>query len=424
MTEIAKTIMGYLQMVKTKEDHKRAATLLWGFDTLVQTRETRRASNSGPTDTAAPVGARKQERAPTAPADSTIGSIPSSASPSDDEDEPHSFKEIAQPPMNGPTDTSQASAPMQNTSVSLTPSTDPVTQDQQRTQHDQVRSARSSRRSIQCPPRDPDLPEQTDIQTTLSKASQILCKALDLKSVVFLDTRFSTPTKNDGSFASDDRAAVLKQAGGQSDPDSHKLSRCLAHSVKTYGSDGPDLDDTVSPKLSKVLLDAMLHHYPTGTIFDFDVEDEDQNAQHSPAMESPGRILTKSETRLAISRAVPAFRHAVFLPLWSPSKGAWLAGGLGWTVRGQRVLDDHDLTYFSAYDATLMADIERLELVATDRAKSIFISTISHELRSPLHGILGTAELLRETNQDSGQLQMIDVIENCGQTLLDTVEHM
>jgi signal transduction histidine kinase len=62
--------------------------------------------------------------------------------------------------------------------------------------------------------------------------------------------------------------------------------------------------------------------------------------------------------------------------------------------------------------------------MAADQAKSDFISSISHELRSPLHGILASVEFLQDTGVDLFQNSMIDTIERCGRTLLDTIQHV
>jgi signal transduction histidine kinase len=59
-----------------------------------------------------------------------------------------------------------------------------------------------------------------------------------------------------------------------------------------------------------------------------------------------------------------------------------------------------------------------------DRAKGIFISNISHELRSPLHGILASAEFLSDTQVDPLQQTFIDTIDTCGRTLLDVINHV
>ncbi|RAL60377.1 hypothetical protein DID88_000153 [Monilinia fructigena] len=43
------------------------------------------------------------------------------------------------------------------------------------------------------------------------------------------------------------------------------------------------------------------------------------------------------------------------------------------------------------------------------------------ELRSPLHGILGSAELMSETNLDNGQFELCSTIETCGRVLQETL---
>ncbi|KAL9011808.1 MAG: hypothetical protein Q9173_003379 [Seirophora scorigena] len=71
-----------------------------------------------------------------------------------------------------------------------------------------------------------------------------------------------------------------------------------------------------------------------------------------------------------------------------------------------------------------MAEISRLASIYESRQKGDFIGSISHELRSPLHGILGSAEFLSETDFDAFQESLLDTISSCGRTLLDTIEHI
>ena len=71
-----------------------------------------------------------------------------------------------------------------------------------------------------------------------------------------------------------------------------------------------------------------------------------------------------------------------------------------------------------------MAEVAGLDMIAADRAKSDFISSISHELRSPLYGILASVEFLQDTAVDLFQNSMIDTIERCGRTLLDIIQYV
>ena len=59
-----------------------------------------------------------------------------------------------------------------------------------------------------------------------------------------------------------------------------------------------------------------------------------------------------------------------------------------------------------------------------DRAKALFISNISHELRSPLHGILASAEFLSDTPLDTLQRTFIDTIDSCARTLLEVINQV
>ncbi|THX20453.1 hypothetical protein D6D12_10378 [Aureobasidium pullulans] len=56
--------------------------------------------------------------------------------------------------------------------------------------------------------------------------------------------------------------------------------------------------------------------------------------------------------------------------------------------------------------------------------KSDFVSSLSHELRSPLHGCLAAAELLRETKLDATQTDLVTMVQACSSTLLYTLNHV
>jgi len=67
----------------------------------------------------------------------------------------------------------------------------------------------------------------------------------------------------------------------------------------------------------------------------------------------------------------------------------------------------------------LIDDLElaRDQADAADRAKTAFLGSISHELRTPMNGVLGAAQLLGGTSLDSKQLEYVGIIRESGAVL-------
>lgn len=58
---------------------------------------------------------------------------------------------------------------------------------------------------------------------------------------------------------------------------------------------------------------------------------------------------------------------------------------------------------------------------AANSAKSIFLSSMTHELRTPMNGVLGMTSLLQETNLDPEQRELVKTIRTSGDTLLTII---
>jgi signal transduction histidine kinase/CheY-like chemotaxis protein/GAF domain-containing protein len=131
---------------------------------------------------------------------------------------------------------------------------------------------------------------------------------------------------------------------------------------------------------------------------------------------APGKLL---------AAAFPGVRSLMVLGLWDPQRNQWRAGCVIWSCTPMRMFSNEgEMHYLTAFCDVIMAKLARLDVDVSNNIKSDFISSISHELRSPLHGILGTVEILSEQNVDHETSEMISQIDTCGRTLLDIVDHL
>jgi len=64
----------------------------------------------------------------------------------------------------------------------------------------------------------------------------------------------------------------------------------------------------------------------------------------------------------------------------------------------------------------------REEALAASKVKSEFLANTSHELRTPMNGIIGFAELLSDMNLTPKQQQFVDAIQSSGETLLSIID--
>jgi signal transduction histidine kinase/CheY-like chemotaxis protein len=75
---------------------------------------------------------------------------------------------------------------------------------------------------------------------------------------------------------------------------------------------------------------------------------------------------------------------------------------------------------FQDHQSHLIAELEtaRDRADAANEAKSAFLGVISHELRTPMNGVLGAAQLLSATRLDTTQRDYVSIVRNSGDSLL------
>lgn len=60
----------------------------------------------------------------------------------------------------------------------------------------------------------------------------------------------------------------------------------------------------------------------------------------------------------------------------------------------------------------------RDKALAADKAKSDFLTVMSHEMRTPLNGVMGVMQILQETELSADQRHLVNLAENSGEILL------
>lgn len=299
-----------------------------------------------------------------------------------------------------------------------------------------------------------------------SRAANILREAVEVEGCVFVDVTVGayalspdadtpapanadeTTGQQSSTSGSDDQTPPLQEA-----PD--VMSDILGFSTTDTSSiNGAQLSKDVG-KLPNHFIAKLLRRYPNGKIFNFDAVGERQPSDSSddegraagqpisiaassyngdgedkdgspplPKNRPPG-CFSRQREGLHIHRAFPGARSVAFFPMRNSKRDRWLAGGFIYTLVPTRVFSvEGELSFLRGFERVITAELLSLEQVQADRAKSDALGSLSHELRSPLHGVILGTELLNDTELSGFQGNTTHMIETCCRTLLDTIDHM
>jgi hypothetical protein len=184
-------------------------------------------------------------------------------------------------------------------------------------------------------------------------------------------------------------------------------------------------------QLEEKSLHSFLRRYPRGKLWTFDQDgcissSEDDILKPLQRTNTGGqskRKRAKSDAEAAILlKHFPGVRQLLFVPLWDSSRSRWLSANFTWSTEPTRILSKQsELAFLTAFGNTVMAECSRLDTEIADQKKGDFIGSISHELRSPLHGILASTEFLSEEVTGAFTRGLVETIDSCGRTLLDTI---
>nr|RBR02370.1 hypothetical protein FVER53263_09055 [Fusarium verticillioides] len=192
--------------------------------------------------------------------------------------------------------------------------------------------------------------------------------------------------------------------------------------------------------LPQALLARMIRQYPRGHVFNYDADGNllqeelpDDATRHLPNNNEWGNLHNRQDHRFRVQQreasilleTFPGARSIAFVPIWDLRKKRWSAGGFIHTYNIKRTFTiDLDLSYLRALGMLAAAEAFKLETLAADKAKTDALGSLSHELRSPLHGAVLSVELLNDTDLTIPQQNIVRTIETCCRTLSDTIDHL
>lgn len=82
---------------------------------------------------------------------------------------------------------------------------------------------------------------------------------------------------------------------------------------------------------------------------------------------------------------------------------------------------ERDRLYREACEAKRLAIEEKQKALGASNAKSTFLSQMTHELRTPMNGVLGMASLLSQTELCPKQRELVQMLQTSGDNLLTTI---
>jgi hypothetical protein len=293
--------------------------------------------------------------------------------------------------------------------------------------------------------------EMDENLNTFRRAAELLREALDVEEggggVVFLDT-MAARTKHRSSFnhVSSAGEASSSQESGKEEPGwrvsvqptqpksghlhaPHSRPAAILAQSHSPQQGRPDFSRPQFLPMSTAELSTLIKRHPRGKRFTFAhngvlvASSSDEQSAAADSFEVPKSKRTtasKTETDL-LKRSFPTARQIVFLPLWDSTTSRWSAC-FGYNCCDFRNFSHNpEFLYCIAFSNCVITEISRLATVIADQQKSDFIGSISHEFRSPLHGILASCEFLGDTDCTTFQRSLVDTADGCARTLLDTI---
>lgn len=306
-----------------------------------------------------------------------------------------------------------------------------------------------------------DKSDKEEIHKSLlfSRASNIIRESFEVEGCIFFDVTVGSYRSPPVAIKPDNPAATSssdEQVSASPTEDPDVSCGILGFSTSKNSSINARKVTQQGWNLPKRFLAKLLRRYPGGKIFNFDASGElqssdssegDRSAVNSADDELVSPVSGERGTAMAtasddkpkprdkqshrlmegnmIYKAFKGARSVMFVPMWDLKRERWFAGGFAFTFTAPRVFTvENELSPFKAFANVMAAEFYSIETAQTSQAISDALGSLSHELRSPLHGVILATELLNDTNVTVFQGNAIHTIETCCRTLLDTIDHL
>lgn len=289
---------------------------------------------------------------------------------------------------------------------------------------------------------------QSAQRSLFSRAANIIRESIEIEGALFLDAQIESYGGLVSPVDGDNRPQSDGSSGDESimsNDSEHKQEFCRVLGFSTSQSSSINGDEASEEHASvpDTFLERVLRRYPGGQVFNFNedgsslwsVSDSEEGEPVSLGRTAPskgrraGPIPMNGRPRRGdcefIKRMFPGARSVALIPLWDSHKARWFAGGFVWTRSAGRTFSvQGELSYLQAFGSATMTEVARIDVLRESKAKEDVLGSLSHEIRSPLHGIIVGVELLHDSALTGFQADILHTVENCGRTLLDVLDHL